>query len=275
MRTLAVVVVLVALGCAPSLSTFQPAHVAPKGHVLASGGFEVGVATGSIVDVIDTGKTLSDRAEMGQALSDDDKWRIFDAGVNLLLGGVTVGPHFSVAYSLLDRLELNLRYAGTAWRLGGRYQLLDHNRGPFDMTVGLGVSRFAYEFPISDQIPVLELDDFSRWQFDVPVLIGTSRDFFRVWLGPKLLFTTFTTQLTLKIPGADQTVASFDGTATWVGGQAGVAFGYRHLFVAFELTLAEGFGTAHLSAVNLNPSTHDTSLSSFLIYPSFGIMAEL
>jgi hypothetical protein len=245
--------------------------------VLASGGFEIGVPVGGIVDVIDTGKQLSDRARAGEMLTDDDKWRIFDAGVNLLLEGATVGPHFSFAYSLLDRLELNLRYAGTAWRFGGRFQFLDHLRGaPFDMTAGIGVSRFTYEFPLSDQIPVLQLDDFSRWQVDIPLLIGTSRDFFRVWVGPKFMFTSFETQLTLKIPAtSEMTVARFDGNAIWVGGQGGVAVGYRHVFLAFELTLAEGFGTAHFTAIGLNPPTHDTHLSSFIVFPSFGLPETL
>ena len=89
--------------------------------------------------------------------------------------------------------------------------------------------------------------------------------------GPKVLFTTFSTELTLSLPN-DVTVASFDGTATFVGGQGGVAFGYRYLFFAFELTMAEALGTAHLTASTLG--THDTKVSSFTIYPSLGVMAQ-
>ena len=80
--------------------------------------------------------------------------------------------------------------------------------------------------------------------------------------------------MTLTLPSS-QTVASFDGTATFLGGQAGVAFGYRKLFVAFELTMAEAFGTAHLTATTLSPPTHDTNISSFTIFPSIGLMGEI
>lgn len=268
-------VVGVGPGCAPSLSTFQPAHVAPKGHIAAEAGLEGGLPVGAFSNLVDAGKTLASRGANGEKLSDGDKWKIFDAGVNLALTMPSIGPHVAVAYTPVDRFEIAVRYAGSAWRGGARYQILDHTTGPFDFTVGVGVARFSFEFPISDQIPVLKLDDFSRWQVDVPILVGTSRDWFRVWAGPKILLTTFETQLTLSLPNNDTTVARFDGKAGALGGQAGFAIGYRRLFFAVELTLAEAFGTAHLTAPLLNPPTHDTSVSSFTIFPAFGLMGEI
>jgi hypothetical protein len=263
----------VGVGCAPSLSTFQPAHVAAKGHVAAEVGLEGGLPLGAFSNVVDAGKTLA-AAGQNRRLSSDDMWKIFDAGVNLALTLPSIGPHVAVAYTPLDRFEVALRYAGSAWRGGARYQILDHTTGPFDFTVGVGVARFAYSFPISDQIPVLKLDDFSRWQVDVPILVGTSRDWFHVWAGPKILLTTFETQMTLTLPNNPTTVARFEGTAGALGGQAGFAIGYRRLFFAVELTLAEAFGTAHLTAPLLDPPTHDTSVSSFTIFPAFGLMGD-
>jgi hypothetical protein len=273
-----VAVIGVGAGCAPSLSTFQPAHVAPKGHLSAGAGFEAGVPIGAFSTVLDTAKDLSRKATADPPvpLTADEKWRILDAGVNLVLVTPSFGPHFGVNYTPIDRLEVGVRRAGSAWRGGVRYQILDHTTGPFDLTVGLGVSRFSYEFPISDQIPVLKLDDFSRWQFDVPALIGTSRDWFRVWIGPKFLFTSFDTRLRLVLP-SETTVATFDGTAAFVGGQGGFAVGYRRLFLALELTMGNTFGTAHLRAGipdPATPTTHDTKVSSFTVFPSLGLMGE-
>jgi hypothetical protein len=260
-------------GCAPSLSTFQPANVAPQGHVSVSMGIEGNLPAGGFTALLADGKDLASKGASGQPLSDDDKWKIFDAGVNLLLLTPSVGPHVAVTYVPLDHFEVGLRYAGSAWRVGARYQLLDHERGPFDLTVGLGLSRFSFSFPLSDEIPGLSLSDFSRWQLDVPILVGTSRDWYRVWAGPKLLVTSFSTELTLALPG-DPTLARFDGTAAFVGGQGGFALGYRRLFLAFELTLAEALGSAQLTAVKLAPTTHDTHISSFTIFPRLGLMAE-
>jgi hypothetical protein len=248
--------------------------VAPAGHVLAEGGLEVAFPTGAFFTALDTAKDLSARAERGAMLTDAQKLQILDAGVNLVVNSPSVGPHLGIAYTLIDRLEANLRFAGNAFRFGGRYQILKRDSGPFDMTVGLGVSRFSYEFPVSDQIPILELNNFSRWQIDVPLLIGTSRDFVRVWLGPKLLVTWFETQLTLKIPN-DLTVARFDGHATYLGGQGGVALGYKHAFFALELTIAESFGSARTTVTGFDPPAHDTRLSTLIVYPSIGFMLEI
>jgi len=77
---------------------------------------------------------------------------MFDAGMQLLLSPPSAGYHLSAAYVPAERLEVSLRYAGSALRLGTRYQLLDRATGPFDMSAGIGVSRFTYTLPISDYI---------------------------------------------------------------------------------------------------------------------------
>lgn len=236
-------------------------------------GLEAAISVGALSDVIDAGKTLANKAAAGQTLTDDEKWRLFDAGINLVLNAPSVGPHFGVAYTLLPRFELNLRYAGTALRFGGRYQLVSRaTGGPFDVVLGVGASHYSFEFPIP-QIEIIKIEDFSRWQVDIPLLIGTSRDWFRVWGGPKLLLTWFDTRMALALP-SERPVAMLDGTAYYVGGQAGFAIGYRSLFLAFELTLASASGSANVTSIGLNPPTRTTTLSTFLVYPSFGLMGE-
>jgi len=108
----------------------------------------------------------------------------------------------------------------------------------------------------------------------VPMLIGTSHDFVRVWIGPKLLFTWFETQLTLQIPD-DVSVARFDGHATYLGGQGGLALGYKHAFLAVELTIAESFGSARTTVTGFDPPSHDTKISTLIVYPSIGLMLEI
>jgi hypothetical protein len=265
---------LVATACAPALSTFQPAHVAPAGHILAAGGLEVAIPTGAVLTGIDTAKDLGERASNGEMLSDAQKLQILDAGLNLVVNAPAIGPHLGIAYTFVDRLEGNVRFAGRAFRFGGRYQILKRDSGPFDMTLGLGVSRATYDFSIANQIPVLHLDDFTRWQVDVPLLVGTSRDYLRVWIGPKLLMTWFETQLTLTVPDA-VSVARFDGMVTYLGGQGGFALGYRKVFFGVELTIAQSFGTARTTVSGFTPPTHDTRVSTLIVYPSVGLMVEL
>jgi hypothetical protein len=276
---LAVLALALGSGCAPSLATMQPAHVAPKGHMQATAAFEVGIPTGTIVSLIDTGKTLSDYARQNMGLTPEQERQLFDAGVTTVVSPPAVGYHFAFYYTPIDRLELGIRYAGAGWRVGARYQLLKHETDPFDMTIGAGISRSAYEIPLASYIPILEVDDFTRYTVDVPLQIGTSRSYYRVWGGPKFLYSHFSTAMRLSIPGVDQSdLASFEGSTWYYGGQVGFAIGYKYVFLAFELTLAgiSGHGDAKTVPVDMNGDAlaHDTSISGFIIYPAFGFIGE-
>ena len=195
--------------------------------------------------------------------------------MQLMLSPPSFGYHFSFAYVPLDHLEFSLRYAGSALRLGTRYQVLERGNGPFDMSVGLGLSRFTFDIPIGDYIPVLKMNDFTRWQIDVPVLIGMQNRWFRVWGGPRFVATFFDSSLTLDLQVEEPVLASLSGSAYYVGGQGGLGFGYRWIFVAFELTVTEMIGSAQVSAPAITDSPSRTvDLHGMVIYPSFGLMGE-
>lgn len=262
-------------GCAPSLATLQPARVAPKGSLTVAAGVEMGFPTGRIVDVVDTGKTIAKScANQTCQLTDDQKRQIFDAGVNLASNPPSVGQHLAVNYSIADDTELGLRWAGQNWRVGGRRQLLHHADAPFDLVAGLGVARGTTSIPLGDVLPVLTIDDFTRWTFDLPVLLGTSRDWLRVWGGAKLVYSRFDTRMHLDLGTQDQTVASFEGKALYVLGQGGLALGYRKIFVAFELTLGEGSGSASANIPALATAMRTTDVSGFVVYPAFALLGE-
>jgi hypothetical protein len=263
------------IGCAPSLSTFQTAAVPPKGHFSAAMGMEGSIPIGALIDAIDTGKDVANKVRAGESLTTEEKWQAFDAGMQLLLGPPSFGYHLSLAYVPIHRLEVSLRYAGSALRLGSRYQLLERETGPFDMSVGLGVSRFTYAIPFTDYIPILKMDDFTRWQIDVPMLIGMQNRWFRVWTGPRFVATFFDSALRLELPAEQPTLASMSGRAYYVGGQGGLGFGYRWIFVAFELTITQMIGSADFEAPAITDDPrHTVELSGLVIYPSLGLMGE-
>jgi hypothetical protein len=263
-------------GCAPALSTFQTAAVPPTGHYAAAVGLEGSIATGTLADAYTTGQHVLDKAKSGNVLTTDEKWQAFDAGASLLLNPPAVGYNLMLAYVPWQRLEVSLRYAGSALRLGTRYQILDRATGsPFDMSLGVGASRFTYTVPFTDKLPLLKLDDFTRWQIDVPLLIGMQNQWFRVWGGPRFLATFFDMALKLDLQVEEPVLASMSGHAYYVGGQGGIGFGYRWLFVAFELTIVESMGNARFDAPALATAPHhDVDLSTLVIYPSFGLMGE-
>ncbi|WP_437977648.1 hypothetical protein WMF11_12535 [Sorangium sp. So ce295] len=262
--------------CAPALSTLQPAHVAEKGHVQAELGLDVSIPTGTLASMVDAGVVLADAAE-SRELSEAERQALFEAGGALALNPPSVTPHLGIGYTALDRWEINLRTTGSAFRLGTRYQLLKSDRHGVDLTAGAGVGRYVMEFPVGSILGIVELEDFTRWQVDLPIQIGKAGTWYRVWGGPRLMFTTFDTALVLDLPAftgypGERELASFSGTGFYVGGQAGVALGYQHVFFGFELTMAEIFSSGELTVLGQRAVAVD--LDSFIVYPSVGLMAE-
>jgi hypothetical protein len=259
-------------GCAASLATLQPAHVAPRGHGQVTAGFEVGLPTGTLGRVIDSAEPLVNRARE-RALTDEEVQQLLDVGVNVAASPPSFGQHFAAAYVPIDRTEVQLRYAGGGWRLGARYQPLRHEDGPFDMVVGFGAARATAGIPYDDVVPYLDARDFTRWTFDLPVLIGTSRSWFRAWVGPKMLYSRFDTRLAITLPNNPPEVASLAGHAWYFGGQGGFAIGYRYVFLGVELTMARLSGDATATGLTEAPS-HRTDISGMVYYPALALMGE-
>jgi hypothetical protein len=240
--------------------------------VQVAAGMEIAVPTGGVDKVVDAARTVARAAENGM-ITDEQKWQLFDAGINLVASPPSVSQHLAIAYTIVDRTELSLRYAGGGWRLGGRYQLVSRDDGPLDVVAGLGVARSTASIPAGDVLPVLKIDDFTRWTVDLPILAGTSRDWLRVWFGPRFLYTRFDTLMHLDLVQDEIVMARFEGSAFYYGGQVGVAFGYRKVFFALELTVAGLTGSANASAM-LSVPARKAELTGFVVNPAVGFMGE-
>ncbi len=142
------------------------------------------------------------------------------------------------------------------------------------MVVGVGVARAATAAPVGDVIPALSVDDFTRWTGDLSLLVGTSRSWFRVWTGPKLVCTRFDTRLRAELYMDEQQLATFQGHGLYYGGQGGVALGYEKLFLGIELTPMGLSGTASTSTTTLANGARATDISGFVVYPAVALMGE-
>lgn len=267
---------LAAAGCATSLSGFQPAHVAPKGGVSAEVGVDGSIPTGTVPTLIDVARGLANAARDRQ-LTPAERDRLLDTGVNLALDPPAAVTHAAVAYVPVSGWELALRYASGGWRVGGRHQLLTQEVHGLDLSAGVGVGRFAYSFPVGDIIGLLELDDFTRLSVDVPVLFGKRGSFYRVWGGPRVLLARYSAALRLELPAvqgvaAETVLASVEGDAGFWGLQGGVALGYRHVFLAVELTVVRLFSTAQLT---IPAARRDVDLGGWIVYPGVALLIEL
>ncbi|MDZ4695068.1 MAG: hypothetical protein SGI86_07940 [Deltaproteobacteria bacterium] len=274
MKTLLLVLGLVGTftGCGAPLSGGHPAHVVGKGNFRVSATVDVQVPTGVIADTVESAKNVVDAVENNEALTDAQKRTLLKAGAGLAITPPAVMTPLQVAYGLTDKLELDLRAAaGGYWRLGGRWQFLVQAVHGLDLSAGLGVARSSYEFPVSGVVRFVKIDDFKRFNIDVPILIGKRSDYHRWWLGSRLVYWNAETTLHLDLPGAVPERASFDASGLIVGGQAGIVGGYKWFFIGVELTMAQNFGTAHLSALS---AKNDVDVSSFIVYPALVAVGE-
>lgn len=256
----------------------QPAHVAPKHHAQAEFGMDVSIPTGVITDAIDAADTLIDAAGERE-LTDDEVNQLYRAASATVLNPPSATPHVGIGFTVVDNLEVSLRYATNQLRLGGRYQFLQKDKHNIDATVGLGLGYYALPIPLGDLFdPILKLDDFSRFQIDVPLVFGTRGNWYRVWGGPRFMYTRFSTELTLDIlpiPGVSAgraELASFGGNGFYVGAQGGVAVGYKYVFLAFELTVVRLIMNGDLVVLGKNIANFD--LGSNIVYPAIGLMGE-
>ncbi|MDX2021706.1 MAG: hypothetical protein SF187_15800 [Deltaproteobacteria bacterium] len=268
-------------GCSTALSSFNPAHVPRKHGVHAEMGMDVSVPTGTISKTIDAGENLADKAQNNQTLTREDQLQLFDAGVNLALNPPSVLQHFGIAFAPIARTEVSLRFVGGGWRVGGRYQLLEQGvNSSWDLTVGLGGMRQAYSFPIDNVLDIVELKDFNRFTVDVPIAFGRRGSWYRFWGGPRLLWTTGHTEMTLNLPRVSQALlATADSSGIYYGVQSGFAVGYKHVFFGFELNLVQFQGSGTLTAMTftdgqVGETTRTVDLSGFVVYPGIALMGE-
>lgn len=272
-------------GCAPALSTMQPATVAPHKHVDGGMGYGVSAPIAGISRSVGTAKDNVDRTQEGEPLSDKDRDQIIRTSLGLALNPPSFGSQYRVGYGILEGTEVEIRYALSAWRLGARYQVIKPDvPAALAASVGLGLSRYTFSLGVPDYLePIVDVDDFTRYDVDVPVLFGASHDIFHVWGGPKLVASFMSAGIdvcteidTSSKACTERAKASLDGRAFYFAGQGGGAIGYKHVWLAAELTAAyvdvQATGTIQTSDVDEKRRFH---FGDVILYPVIGLIIRI
>jgi len=257
-------------GCATALSSFQPAHVPERGHVQAELGVDFSVSTGAIDEVVEGAESAEQLADQ-RRLSNAEKLAILEGAANLGLNPPAVIPHFGVGYAPFENWELGVRLATSGWRVAVRRQLLKQSEFGLDLSLGFGVGRAVFDPPIETVLDTVHVDDYSRWNLDVPIALGQNGSWFRWWLGPRVVYSSTSLGVTLTLPNERVESGSVSGQALYLGGHAGAAFGYRSVFVGPEITLVQIVGDAEVTALG---ATESVDIGSFVVYPAFAVMGE-
>ncbi|MBX3226103.1 MAG: hypothetical protein KIT84_28990 [Labilithrix sp.] len=273
------------VGCSTTLSTLQPSEPMKPGHVQATGALNVNVPASRIIDAVDTTATLGDRYASNPQYqpSDVEQRQALAAAVGLGLSSPGVTPDIMLRMGVVKNLDVGLRWSSINAHLDAKYRFLttkdptaeeendagSFGNGPdrgFQGAISIGVSKSLYNGFVFDLFEQLEIDDYSRWNIEVPVIFGTRmKDFGHVWFGPKYIYSRYSVDAILQNVGA---VPRTSGSIHHIGGFGGVAVGYKVFFVFLELTVAKMFAEPTIFG-------QKTDLGGIVAMPAFGLMLRL
>ena len=231
-------------GCATALSSFEPAHVPQPGHFQAEAGLDLSVSAGGIQQIVDAARQV-DKTAGERSLSDTEKRTIMEGGAQLGLNPPAMIPHVGLVYS--------------------------QGQSGVDLTVGFGFGRAAFDPPIASVLSTIRVNNFSRWNLDVPITLGRHSSWYRWWGGPRLAYSIMSQSMSLTLQHDDAVIGTVLGSGFYLGASVGAALGFRSVFVGPEMTVAWLFGRADVTALGF---TENVTIDALIIYPAFAVMGE-
>jgi hypothetical protein len=291
MRLLTLLVLLTATGCASNLSSMQTAKPLARGQVQISGGVGFFAPAGQVVTVIDQGirqgKAIKEAIDSGQPyhLSEDDAQTLLGVAMALAVAPPGSSNELMIRAGVLqdNTLDLGLRLSTASVRGDAKFRLLhsgdgldsplpEHQRKSYDIALGVGVSRHIFKSPVLDTLEMVKIDDFSRWDIEVPLYMSMDLgDIFKLYAAPKYIYSS--TKLDQKLVDWSQfgqAVTGFDialpsrVTSQFYGTSVGFALGYKYVHLYAELTA----GYTYCRPVILG---RERDLGGVTLYPSVGI----
>jgi hypothetical protein len=164
-----------------------------------------------------------------------------------------VVTEFAIRAGLADDLDVGLRYSTNSLRLDTKYRFFhsgdgeevrENRRHSVDMAIGLAGARHLFKSPVFELLKVVQLDDFQRYDVEVPLYLSTDwGDIFRLYAAPKYVYSH--TSLDGKLVNyAEQgkDVSGFDASlpatvkSEFVGSTIGISVGYKYVHVFAEIT---------------------------------------
>lgn len=263
MRLLALLALLSATGCASTLSSMQTAKPLARGQFQASGGAGLFIPAGQLGTVVDQGiaqgRAIQDALESGQPyrLTEEEAQKLLTAGVALVVAPPGVNNELMLRAGLLEgsELDVGLRLSTASFRGDLKLRLAhggdpddsplpEHKRKSFDLALGVGVSRHFFKGPALEVLGVVQLDDFSRWDVEVPLYASADfGDILKLYAVPKYVYarTSLDERLVDAVSfGADVTGLELRLPARadshFAGATAGLAIGYKFVHLYAELT---------------------------------------
>jgi hypothetical protein len=258
-------------GCATAISTVQPAEALPKGGWRVTLGTDVGVPVSRVADALDAAADVEKKVRdqgTNYMPTDEDRERYMSAILGLALSAPGVGTDVMVRYGLGAKLDLGARWTTTGLHGDLKWQFLGDS-SPDDAgwhgAISLGYANHSFDGLIFDVLDLLQVNDFSRNDFEAPIIIGKRLGpFARTWFGPKLIAAKV--HVDAQLEKLDATLQT-DDWVYYAGGFAGLAAGWKGFEAYAELTVMDMFAKPTILG-------RERDLGGIVIMPAIGVSAK-
>lgn len=281
-----------ATGCASNLAQMQTARALEPGQLRVSGGVGWYVPAGQIGKLAGDGVQVAKQGIQSEIehrpfeLTNEQKIRIAINSVTLAMMNPYPSVHMDARLGVLPRLDVGMRYSVDAVRADAKFNFFHDGandpedglpRRSKDIAIGFIVSKQLYQPAVGDMMGMIRLDNFNRWDFEVPlyVSIDVSR-YFGVYGAGRYRYTTASFDQHVRYTTPDSCGCN-DGqptstvvttptrmTSHFYGGTVGMRVGSARFSWMLEVTVGHTAGKTRLV-------DQDVELGGLTLYPSTGI----
>ncbi len=290
MRLIAVAVLL--SGCAGTLSSMQTAVPVEPRHVQVTGGYGVYLPLGPAADAVAQGVKQAEKATRAAVeggnyeLTEEDAQQILTAGIGLATMPPGTAYEIMVRTGIVQDIDIGLKYSTAgSLKLDGKYRFF--HRGPeeggggamtpsYDLAIATGVSKYFFSSPVIEVLEFVQLGDFSRWDFEVPMYFSIEwGKILKFWVAPKWIYsrTSFDGEL-VEISNEASRYSEYNlglpdvVNTHFFGSSVGFAAGYRWVHVMLELTA--GYTYCRPTVFG-----RERNIGGLTLYPSIGLQVKI
>ncbi len=248
-------------GCATNLSSLQTAKTLNPGQIRITGGFGVHIPAGQLAHSAAEGIKLGTKTVVANAnerayvLTADDKETLGTAAIALAMFPPSSLWEINARVGVIRNFDVGFRYSINSMRAdaklrvhhSGDAETWDEPRGrSYDVAIGVGLSKYMLGNQIEGQFGGVRLDDFNRWDLEVPVYFNADwNSHIGVYFVPKFLYSRTTMRQTfLSKPCECSEGTSEPETSTparvdmmFYGATMGLRFGGWRVSGMIELTV--------------------------------------
>ncbi len=285
-RLFGLALLVVGSGCATNLSALQTGKTLRPGQIRVGVGAGVYIPAGQVVTAIGEGvKQAKNGVSAAQnrenfSVSEDDQERLITTALALAVLPPSTSWEINARYGLLDNLDVGLRYGLNALRADAKLRLIhagdpegegQGGRRSFDVSLGLGVSKYFFSNPLMEVLEKVKLASFSRWDIEVPAYISADfNPYFGIYFSPKYIYSHTTVEMKIlevaESCGCLEEQLQVPATVKmhFVGATAGLRAGLPRFSVFVEMTAGNTF-------VKPTVIGKERNLGGVTLFPSIGL----